>query len=207
MYRQAYQKKLTTPEKAVAAIADAATIVHGMATGEPPALLGAIADRVRQDDLRDIRVFSLLNMENAARTILSPDLGDRIHLFCWFMTKSARDLERVGLDTFVPNEFHRLPRYCREFMDIDVVVTAVSPMDKAGFFTFGTINDFISTAARHCKRQKRRRNQSCRENHSFHLRFLVLILVLRIPPIMSSVKMSITSMSFSRSGRNPNNSV
>ena len=53
----------------------------------------------------------------------------------------------VGLDTFVPNEFHRLPRYCREFMDIDVVVTCVSPMDKAGFFTFGTVNDFISTAA------------------------------------------------------------
>jgi itaconate CoA-transferase len=152
MYREAYQQKLTTPEKAVAAIADEATVVHGMATGEPPALLGAIADRVRQNDLKGIKVFSLLNMENAARTILAPDLGDRIHLFCWFMSKSARELERVGLDTFVPNEFHRIPRYCREFMDIDVVVTAVSPMDKAGFFTFGTINDFISTAARHCKR-------------------------------------------------------
>ena len=152
MYRGQYQRKLTTPEAAVECIRNADTIVHGMATGEPPALLGAIADRVRQGDLKDIKVFSLLNMEHAGRTILAPDLADRIHLFCWFMTKSARDLERAGLDTFVPNEFHRIPRYCREFMDIDTVVTTVSPMDRAGFFTFGTINDYISTAARHCRR-------------------------------------------------------
>jgi itaconate CoA-transferase len=152
MYREEYQRKLTTPEQAVAWIVDGATVVHGMATGEPPALLGAIADRVRQGNLRELKVFSLLNMENAARTILAPDLAGRIHLFCWFMTKSARDLEQAGLDTFVPNEFHRIPRYCREFMDIDTVVTTVSPMDKAGFFTFGTINDFISTAARYCRR-------------------------------------------------------
>lgn len=52
MYRQSYQKKLATPEKAVAAIADAATIVHGMATGKPPALLGVIADRVWANPLQ-----------------------------------------------------------------------------------------------------------------------------------------------------------
>jgi itaconate CoA-transferase len=37
-------------------------------------------------------------------------------------------------------------------MDIDVTVTMVSPMDEAGYFTFGTVNDYISTAARHCKK-------------------------------------------------------
>jgi len=37
-------------------------------------------------------------------------------------------------------------------MEIDCVVTTVSPMDKAGFFSFGTANDFTSTAARHSKR-------------------------------------------------------
>jgi itaconate CoA-transferase len=37
-------------------------------------------------------------------------------------------------------------------MDIDLVMTTVSPMDRAGFFSFGTGNDYISTAARHCKK-------------------------------------------------------
>ena len=59
MYRQAYRRKLTTPEQAVEPIKDSATIVHGMASGEPPALLAAIAHRVRQGDLKDLHIFSL----------------------------------------------------------------------------------------------------------------------------------------------------
>jgi len=37
-------------------------------------------------------------------------------------------------------------------MEADVVMTTVSPMDTAGYFSFGTGNDYISTAARHGKR-------------------------------------------------------
>jgi itaconate CoA-transferase len=66
----------------------------------------------------------------------------------------------VGLSYFVPNYFHQIPRLCRDFMDIDVVVTTVSPMDDTGHFSFGTANDFISTAARSCKRLIVEVNQS-----------------------------------------------
>ena len=45
MYQGDYQKKLTTPARAVEYIAHGSTLVHGMGTGEPPALLGAVADR------------------------------------------------------------------------------------------------------------------------------------------------------------------
>jgi itaconate CoA-transferase len=37
-------------------------------------------------------------------------------------------------------------------MKVDVTVTTVSPMDQAGFFSFGTVNDFISTSARYSKK-------------------------------------------------------
>jgi len=47
----------------------------------------------------------------------------------------------MGLNSFVPNEFHQVPGLIRDFMEIDLVITTVSPMDRAGFFTFGTIND------------------------------------------------------------------
>lgn len=152
MYRQEYRSKLTSPEKAMGQVKDGDTVLHGMGAGEPPALLGAMADRVRAGDLEDIKIFSLLPMAHAAQTILAPDLAQKIHPFCWFLTGSDRDLVRAGLNYFVPNEFHRIPRFCRDFMEIDVVVTTVSPLDKSGFFSFGTVNDYISTAARHCKR-------------------------------------------------------
>jgi itaconate CoA-transferase len=152
MYRQAYRRKLTTPDQAVEPIKDSATIVHGMASGEPPALLAAIADRVRQGDLKDLHIFSFLAMANAAATILSPDLAGLIHNHCWFVSGSERDQVRTGKHLFVPNQFHQIPRLIRDFMDVDVTVTTVSPMDRAGFFSFGTVNDFITTAARHCRR-------------------------------------------------------
>jgi itaconate CoA-transferase len=152
MYRQEYRSKLTTPDQAVEPIKDSATIVHGMANGEPPALLGAIARRVRQGDLKDLHIFSFLAMANAAATILSPDLAGLIHNHCWFVTGVERDQVRTGKHLFVPNQFHQIPRLIRDFMEVDVTVTTVSPMDRAGFFSFGTINDYITTAARHCGR-------------------------------------------------------
>ena len=152
MYRQEYRRKLTTPDQAVAPIRDAATIIHGMASGEPPALLAAIARGVRQGDLKDLKVYSLLPMANAAATILSPDLAGLIHPHCWFLTGADRDQVRSGSHVFVPNQFHQIPRLIREFMEVDVTVTTVSPIDRAGFFSFGTVNDYITTAARHCRR-------------------------------------------------------
>ena len=152
MYQGDYQKKLTTPAKAVEHIAHGSTLVHGMGTGEPPALLGAIANRVRANDLNGLKVFSLLPMENVARTLLAPDLSDHLAAYCWFVSGADRELVKRGLNHFVPNEFHQIPRLLRDFMEVDVTVTTVSPMDKAGFFSFGTVNDYISTAARCAKR-------------------------------------------------------
>jgi itaconate CoA-transferase len=151
IYSAEYRRKLTTPEKAAAGIPPGATLVHGMAVGEPPALLGAIAQRVRAGDLENLKVFSLLPMEHAAKTILAEDLAGRIHPFCWFVSASDRELVKKGLNYFVPNEFHQIPRLIRDFMQIEVTVTCVSPMDNAGFFSFGVVNDYISTAARHCR--------------------------------------------------------
>ena len=132
-------------------IKDGNTIIHGMAIAEPPALLAAIADRTREGDLKNIKIFSLLPLEHAARTVLAPDLSDCIQAYSWFVGASDRALVKVGLNYFVPNYFHQVPRLIRDFMEIDVTVTTVSPMDKAGYFSFGAANDYTSIAARHCK--------------------------------------------------------
>jgi len=152
MYEAEYKRRLTTPQKAIAPVPDTCTIVHGMAAGEPAALLGAVADRARAGKFKEVKVFSLLPMAHAARTILDPSLSDVIFPHTWFVSASDRGLVRVSLNSFVPNEFHQVPRLIRDFMEIDLVITTVSPMDRAGFFTFGAINDYISTAARNCRR-------------------------------------------------------
>lgn len=145
-----YKQKLTTPEKAVEKVKNGDTIVHGLSIAEPPALLAAIADRARQGELQNIKVYSLNPTKIVASTVLSPDLSDCIQAYSWFVGDADRSQVKVGLSYFVPNYFHQIPRLCRDFMKIDVTVTTVSPMDNAGYFSFGTSNDFTSTAARHC---------------------------------------------------------
>jgi itaconate CoA-transferase len=151
-YFAEYQQKLTDPKGASEKIENGNTIVHGLSIAEPPALLAAIADRARAGSLKDIKIYSLLPLEHAAKTVLVPELSDCIQAYSWFVTAADRDRVKVGLDYFVPNYFHQIPRLCRDFMKIDVTITTVSPMDKSGYFTFGTANDFTSTAARYCKK-------------------------------------------------------
>ena len=151
IYTAEYKQKLTTPEKAIGRIKNGNTVVLGMGNAEPPALLAAIADRAREGDLKDIKLFSLFPMEHSAKTVLAPDLSDCIQAYSWFVSGKDRDMVKVGLNYFVPNYFHQIPRLCREFMQIDATITTVSPMDNAGYFSFGTVNDYTSTAARHCQ--------------------------------------------------------
>lgn len=151
-YTAEYRQKLTTPQRAVEGIKNGSIIVHGLANAEPPALLAAIADRARAGTLKDIKIYSLLPLQHAADTVLAPDLSDCIQAYSWFLSGSNRALVKVGLNYFVPNYFHQVPRFCRDFMQIDVTITTVSPMDRAGYFTYGTANDYTSTAARYCKR-------------------------------------------------------
>jgi itaconate CoA-transferase len=151
-YQSEYKSRLTTAADAVEQIANGETIVYGMSVSQPPALLAALADRARDDGLHGIRLYSFLPLKHALDTVLDPYLADCIQNLSWFVGGADRNLIRTGLTYHVPTYLHQIPRLCRDFMDIDTVMTTVSPMDKSGYFTFGTANDYISTATRHCKR-------------------------------------------------------
>ena len=146
-----YRKKLTTPENAVKRIKNGDTIIHGTTIAEPPALLRAIADRAGAGSLKGVKIYSFNPQEHASKTYLAPDLCDCIEAYSWFVSRANRPQSAVGLTQFIPSYLHQVPRLIRDHMEVDVTVTTVSPMDKAGFFTFGTANDLISTAARECK--------------------------------------------------------
>ncbi|ABD41292.1 acetyl-CoA hydrolase/transferase [Methanospirillum hungatei JF-1] len=147
-----YLELLKTPDQAVLPIQSDETIVYGMSICQPPALLKALADRILSENLQNINIYTFLPREHTQSTVLSPELCDQITHHSWFSGVADRTMTRYGLSYFVPSYLHQIPRLCQDFMDIDTVITTVSPMDKAGFFSFGTGNDYISTAARCGKR-------------------------------------------------------
>jgi itaconate CoA-transferase len=151
MYGSLYRKKLTTPEEAVATVKEGSLLIYGVAMAEPPAVLKAFADRLRADDLKKLRILSSLPLAHAQDTVLATDLVDRVERCAQFVGDVDRGLVHVGLNDYLPNHYHQMPKLISEYMTVDVAATTVSPMDKSGYFSFGVANDFTSTAARCAK--------------------------------------------------------
>ena len=149
-----FRARLTTPAAAVAGLPSGAQIAMGMAVAEPPALLRALADRVEAGTLTDLGLWYFHSLDHAGQTLLRYDLLDRVHPRCMFLSPVERALIRRGEADgrmpieFVPVAFSESSRLLSQRVALDAFVTTVSPMDRNGWFTFGTSNDYGTTAAR-----------------------------------------------------------
>jgi itaconate CoA-transferase len=129
----------------------------GMAAAEPPALLAALAKRVEAGELDDLKLWYFHSVEHAGRTVLRRELLDRVRPHCMFLSSIERELIRQDKNgsssiQFVPVAFSESSRLLSERVPLDAFVITVSPMDRHGWFTFGTSNDYATTAARSAKR-------------------------------------------------------
>src|SRR5271156_2061856 len=154
-----YQSKLTTPDQAVALIPSGSKLSMGMAMAEPPALLKALADRAEAGTIEDLKVYYFESTRIAGETILRYELIDRIRPYCMFVSATERALIKRGVENgerkiinYVPNNFHQTPRLLIDEIGIDAFVCTVSPMDRHGYFSFGTGNDYSTKVARAAKR-------------------------------------------------------
>ena len=153
-----YRSKLVSAEAAANAIATASHVAMGMAVAEPPALLAALARRVEAGNLAELNLWYFHSLEHAGRTILRYDLLDRVIPHCMFLTGVERELIRRGDEDgrqpidFVPVAFSEAPLLLSRRVPLDAFITTVSPMDRHGWFTFGTSNDYATTTARSAKR-------------------------------------------------------
>ena len=153
-----YRSKLTDAAAAVSAIPSGAHVSMGMAAAEPPALLKAVADRIEAGSLVDLKLWYFHSLPHAATTLLRYELLDRVRPHCMFLSPIERSLIARGDSEdrrpieFVPTAFSESSRLLSERVEIDTFITTVSPMDRHGWFTFGTSNDYGSTVARSAKR-------------------------------------------------------
>ncbi|MGZ8410696.1 MAG: acetyl-CoA hydrolase/transferase family protein [Hyphomicrobium sp.] len=153
-----YAAKRVTAEVGVSLIASDAHVAMGMAVAEPPALLSALAARVERGSIDALKLWYFHSMAHAAETLLRYDLLDRVRPHCMFLSKVERVLIRRGDAEggqpieFVPTAFSDSSRLLTEQVPIDTFITTVSPMDRHGWFTFGTSNDYGTSVARSAKR-------------------------------------------------------
>ena len=141
-----YARRRRSAADAVALIPENAYVVQNNAVGEPPALLAAIAERVRAGDLRRVRMASLLPMAASAASIFAPDVRDRIEWESLFASGADRQAVVSGVARFIPAQFHQIPRLITEHLDVDVALIRVSPPDAHGWMSLGVNVDTAKAA-------------------------------------------------------------
>lgn len=153
-FAESYHAKTMSAVQAAALIPDGARMVTGLAVSYPPALMDALAGRVRAGDLRDGTLYCMLACAAAGQSILSPDLHDRVRhvsLFHGGVERSIDTQRAVTTQPFVetlPVQFHQIPRALIEHLRVDTLFTTVSPMDADGCFSLGTNTDYALAVAR-----------------------------------------------------------
>jgi itaconate CoA-transferase len=153
-----YQQRLTTADQAVIGIQSGSKIGFGIGVGQPPALLAAIGRRLRSGELDDLSIYYKLAMKHAAESVLADDVLHAVHPFPLFLTDVDRRIikKQMALGkkilSYVPAYFYQMPRLFTEIILLDTFVITVSPMDRAGYFSLGTNNDYASTAIRSARR-------------------------------------------------------
>ncbi|HMT44576.1 MAG TPA: acetyl-CoA hydrolase/transferase C-terminal domain-containing protein [Chakrabartia sp.] len=148
---QHYDSKRMTAAQAAALISSGTDIAMGMAVAEPPALLGALAERVDKGALEQLNLWYFHSLAHAGSSLLHPTRLNRVRPHCMFMSGVERQIVKdhgEGLVEFVPVAFSESPRLFTGQVKLDAFITTVSPMDRHGWFTFGTSNDYSSVAAR-----------------------------------------------------------
>ncbi|MDP2764299.1 MAG: acetyl-CoA hydrolase/transferase C-terminal domain-containing protein [Brevundimonas sp.] len=158
MSNDLYQQRLMSAAEAAALIPTGARVAMGLGFSQPPAILAALADRARAQQVDDVSLYYLLSTGIAGQTVLVDDLMGRIRPMSLFHSAIERGLEararaagRPNPVTFIPTGFQQTPRVMRE-AGVDTLICTVSPMDEDGFFSFGTNTDYSKPVSDHAGR-------------------------------------------------------
>src|SRR6204780_2076682 len=158
-YERQYKTKLTDSHSAAEQVASNSIVAIGQAVCQPPALMEALAARAGAGSVDNVKVYYMHAEENMKKSLLRYELMGRIKPYCMFLQEAERDLIKKGQEDgdrkvvyYVPNSFSQSVRFFTEHIHVDTFLVTVSPMDRNGYFTFGTNNDYTSSAARKAKR-------------------------------------------------------
>lgn len=129
-----YRRKLVTPEEAVKVVKSGDWVEYGSFTGQVRVLDKALAER--KHELRDVKIRALTRL-GIPEVVKADPKAQSFSYHNWHFSESDRKLHDQGLCWHVPMLYHELPGFYRRFLDVDVVMIPVTPVDEHGYFNFG----------------------------------------------------------------------
>ena len=134
-YLSEYRSKLRTPEEAVKVVKSGDWIDYTTALGMPVLLDRALA--ARRDELFDVKIRGNL-LFGPIEVVECDPTQEHFVYHSWHCSSYERKLCDKGLCYYIPMIFRNLSAYYRHFLDVNVAMITVAPMDKHGYFNLST---------------------------------------------------------------------
>ena len=131
----------TIPDALLDHVGPGADLIVPIANGEPVALLDALERNV--DRLEGVRVHQMHALRD--RPYLHAAYGDRLRHVSYFLSQVTRPRFAAGEVDLVPNHFSEVYPLLRHRCRDPLVIAAVSPPDRHGYFSLGTGADYVAS--------------------------------------------------------------
>ena len=133
-YLSEYRSKLCTAQEAVKCVKSGDWVEYTTNNGYPPALDKALSER--RDELKNVKVRGDLLFGPIHICECDPSMEHFVYN-TWHCSGYERRLCDQGRAFFTPMVFKNLGWYYKNFLDADVCMVTVAPMDEHGYFNFG----------------------------------------------------------------------
>ncbi|MCI8514463.1 MAG: butyryl-CoA:acetate CoA-transferase [Lachnospiraceae bacterium] len=130
-YTDSYREKLRTPEEAVKVVKSGDWVDYSCALTFPSLLDEALAKR--RDELAGVKIRGNLLFGPIAAVECDPEREHFIYN-SWHCSGYERKLCDKGLCNYIPMVFRNLSSYYRYYLDVNVAMMCVTPMDNHGYF-------------------------------------------------------------------------
>ena len=140
-YQSLYAQKKMTADEVAAQVGDNWLIGMDAAIAQTPAIIDAICRRAEDSDLKGVRVQMLLDSFPYA-FYADDHLFGKVMGESWFASAGARKALAAGWADFIPNYYRDCPRHIRANYNYDAFCVSVSPMDKHGYFSLGSVSSY-----------------------------------------------------------------
>ncbi|CQB51959.1 Acetyl-CoA hydrolase/transferase [Syntrophomonas zehnderi OL-4] len=139
--KRLYEEKLLSADKAAEVVKSGDKIFYSEFAMFPHALDEALAKRI--DQLYDLELYSV-SFTNVPKVVEADPKQEHIIMHDWHFGGLSRKLSDQGLCYYVPLCYSHGSRSVHKYVENDVAMICVAPMDNKGFFNLGTSNSFTA---------------------------------------------------------------
>jgi butyryl-CoA:acetate CoA-transferase len=136
-FRRQYEEKIISAEKAAEMVKSGDKIFYSEFAMFPKLLDEALAERI--SELHDLELYSVFYTQ-VPKVIEADPKHEHIIAQDWHFGPVSRRLADEDKCFYVPISYHQGPRIINKYIENDVAMVAVAPMDAKGFFNLGPTN-------------------------------------------------------------------